>query len=162
MKKHCYLLLIMMVVSGMVSAQRYVGIRGGEFCNLSLRTYTDPAVAIEVTLTDRHNGFHLALLQEKFRPLELPWEGDFVFYTGIGGHAGFASSKRYDYDVDRTRSYRWGPLAGADFTAGIEYHFQKFPLSAGLEYNPFAEFSVADFFYLNVWNFGLTVRYAIN
>lgn len=162
MKKSYVFLTVFFALSGMVSAQRQLGIRGGEFCNLSLRTFVNPAVAIEVALTDRHNGFHIAMLQEKFRPLDFPWEGDFVFYSGWGGHAGFASSRKYYHWSDETRTYRWGPLAGADLTAGVEYRFQKIPLSAGLEYNPFAEFSVADFFYINVWNFGLTVRYAIN
>lgn len=162
MKKYFSLLLLAATLTLTASAQRYIGIRGGEFCNVSLRSFVDPGVAIEVNLTDRYNGFHVSMLQQKFRPLELPWDGEFVLYTGFGGHAGFASSRRYRDDWDDRFAHRWGPLVGVDFSAGAEYRFKKLPLTAGLDYNPFAEFSVADFFYLNAWNFGLTVRYCIN
>ena len=156
-----FILILIFRISTVV-AQQTVGIRGGGLCNISYRSFVDTDQAVEISLNDRYNGFHITMLSMKFKPLSIPWAEDVKLYTGFGAHAGFASSGRYDDYYDVHGDNRWGPLAGADFIIGAEYQFNSLPIIVGVDYNPFAEFSVARTFSLNAWNFGATVRYCIN
>ena len=161
--KNALLLFFFIAISGSVStAQQQVGLHAGQYSNISYRIFNTDEHATEIMLADRYNGFHLAYYTENFRPLENKWSGDVFLYTGFGAHAGFCSAKKdyYEYDDSDDRFYRWGPLAGAGFMAGVEYRFSSLPLTAGIDYNPFAEISVARIFSMNLWNFGAHVRYS--
>ncbi|PKP22383.1 MAG: hypothetical protein CVU05_04150 [Bacteroidetes bacterium HGW-Bacteroidetes-21] len=143
-------------------AQQQFGIRGGELSGLSYRQFDDPDHCIEVLLADRYNGLQVSLFTENFRPVLTEYSENISLYTGFGAHAGFSSSKHYLYNEDKEDSFyrlRTGPLAGVDFVCGLEYRFNKFPVTVGIDYNPYAELSFADIFRVSIWNFGTTVRY---
>ena len=50
-------------------------------------------------------------------------------------------------------------LAGLDGLVGLEYTFNKAPISLGIEVKPYFEFFGQEFFDVQLFDFGFTVKY---
>lgn len=138
------------------------GLRGGCSWGANLRLFSDETNAAEALLSFRDGGIQLAAIREKFMPALLTYSGNIFFYYGYGGHLGFTTWWREKYleDYDAyTCLRRAAPLAGIDGAAGIEYRFYKMPLTAGFDFKPFAEIGGQKFFRINLWDFGINIRY---
>jgi len=160
MKKTSLFLLLIIVSFLTASAQQQVGIRGGRNGSLSYRVFMEVDQAYEVKLVGRNNGLQFTVLNERFKPTLMKWSQNLFLYTGLGLHAGFSSSEQnFDEHDDKYTYNRTGPLAGVDFVCGLEYRVDKYPITVSLDINPYAEVSASDFFRLNIWNSGFSVRY---
>ncbi len=51
------------------------------------------------------------------------------------------------------------PLLGIDAYAGIEYRFESIPAVIGVDMKPFFEFSLYQFYKMNLWDMALTAKY---
>lgn len=156
------LILIFSLVVMSAFSQQQIGLRGGALSGISYRQFSDADHCVEVILADRYNGLQFSLLTERFKPVLIEHSENIFMYSGFGAHAGFSSSKHYlydDYEHDDVYKLRTGPLVGIDFVCGLEYRFNRYPITVGLDYNPYAEISFADIFRVDLWNFGTSVRY---
>ena len=144
------ILLFLLSFSIMASAQDYMrtaGIRGGINPGLTYRQFLDPSLAYEGLLSFRGEGVQFT-------------DGFFLVY-GYGCHAGFTNSRTYTF-LNRTYHYgknKFSPLVGMDGFLGLEYHFPGLPVQVGLDFKPFIELSLHEFFRLNVWDAAFTLKY---
>ena len=84
-------------------------------------------------------------------------------YKGYGGHIGYSKGRPDDYE-NSTHYYRRPsyPLAGIDGILGLEYRLYKYPFTAGFEFKPFAELGGRRIFRLNLWDFGVVLKYTFS
>jgi len=164
MKK--YLFLVLLITPLILPAQEYynsVGFRGGESWGFTYRICSDEENAAEALLSFRDGGMQLTAMKEIFMPVLLKYSNHFFFYKGYGGHLGYSrwNYKNYYENEFHRRYMKASPLLGIDGVLGLEYQLFKYPFTAGLEFKPFAEFGGRRFFRLNLWDFGLTVKYIL-
>lgn len=141
---------------------REAGVRGGLTSGLTYRHYLNDNLAYEALLSFRNGGLQMTILRQ-IREVTLTEYADNLYFTyGFGAHAGFFYTNKYSflwyndfYYTDR----KFSPVLGVDGYAGIEYRLTSFPLTLGLDYKPFFEFSSQQFFRLRIWDLGLTVKY---
>jgi hypothetical protein len=159
-----YIITTLLLISIQASAQdfdRSAGIRGGLTSGLTFRGHLDPELAYEGILSFRGKGLQFTILRQRFEPALLRLSDDFFITYGYGGHIGFTNSHSYQHlyrtihRADRTFS----PLVGFDGYAGIEYHFPGIPVQVGLDYKPFFEFSLRQYFQMSAWDVAFTLKY---
>jgi hypothetical protein len=74
---------------------------------------------------------------------------------------GFTNSQSYEhlfrtvYNPDR----KFSPLLGLDGYLGMEYHFPGIPVQVGIDYKPFFEFSLYQYFQMSAWDLAFTLKY---
>jgi hypothetical protein len=112
-------------------------------------------------LSFRQHGMQLTVMKEYYRPIMLK-NSDHIFgYYGWGGHLGFQWPSTDDYQWDYPpMAYSAGPTAGIDAIIGAEYRFYKVPITLGMNFKPFAEVSFTRFFFLNLWDYGFSIKYS--
>ena len=158
------ILLFLLSFSIMASAQDYMrtaGIRGGINPGLTYRQFLDPSLAYEGLLSFRGEGVQFTVLRQKFEPTLWSFSDGFFLVYGYGCHAGFTNSRTYTF-LNRTYHYgknKFSPLVGMDGFLGLEYHFPGLPVQVGLDFKPFIELSLHEFFRLNVWDAAFTLKY---
>ncbi len=134
------------------------GIRSGYSNGLSCRVLTGTGQWTEAMLLGRDRGVQLYLFFGK--SAELPRFGahGFGFSTAWGIHVGSAGRNYRPY---RAYSNERGllPVAGVDFLASLDFRLKKFPLIISADYKPFAEIIPDRFFRVNLWDFGISLRY---
>ena len=159
-----FLLLILILLAVTVTGQettRTAGIRGGINSGLTYRQFLDPSLAYEGLLSFRGEGLQFTVLRQRFEPALWKFSDGFFLVYGYGFHAGFTDAQTYTFF---NRSYHYGtnkfsPLAGIDGFLGLEYHFQGLPVQVGLDFKPFFELSLYEFFRMNVWDGAFTLKY---
>jgi hypothetical protein len=84
------------------------------------------------------------------------------FLYGFGGHIGFFYSDNYR-PFGLSRIYypgrRFSPVLGVDAYTGLEYRMESIPIVFGIDYKPFFEFSLYQYFKLQLWDFAFSARY---
>jgi hypothetical protein len=114
-------------------------------------------------LSFRNNGLKLTVLKENFRPALLRYSSHLFVCYGYGGHLGFQWKNNREEHWDYTSGlFSAGPVAGLDAYAGLEYRIYKIPFTLGLNFKPYAEFSVTRIFSLSFWDFGISLKYTFN
>lgn len=167
MKKISFFVLMVtfMHASLLVKAQDYqttIGLRCGVSSGFSLKFYKDEANAIEGLLSFRQHGMQLTVLKEYYRPIMLKHSDHIFAFYGWGGHLGFQWPSTDDYHWDYPPMiYSAGPTAGIDAIIGAEYRFYKVPFTLGMNFKPFAEVSFTRFFFLNLWDYGFSIKYSL-
>ncbi|MCK4745483.1 MAG: hypothetical protein KAT15_00530 [Bacteroidales bacterium] len=154
------LLLISIQASGQ-DFMRSAGIRGGVSSGISYRGFLNPELAYEGLLSFRNNGLQFTILRQHFEPaLSQISDGFFVTY-GYGGHLGYTNSHTYNrfYKTVHHPQKKFSPLLGLDGYLGIEYHFPGIPVQVGLDYKPFFELSLNQYFQMSAWDFAFTLKY---
>jgi hypothetical protein len=156
--------LLFLLSPSEINAQEYksaISLRSGVSSGISIQFMRDDVNTIEGGLSFRNNGLQLTVLREYYRPVFLRRSSHIFAYYGFGGHLGFEwrNSNHY-WDEYPHKVFSSGPAAGIDGIAGAEYRFSKVPIALGINYKPFAEFSITRFFNLNLWDFGFTCKYS--
>jgi hypothetical protein len=158
-------LFIIAWVPFLVSAQPYereAGLRGGLSAGISFRQYLHEQLSYEALLSFRNTGMQLTVLRQVHQYALEDFFDNMFFVHGFGAHAGYNFTDRYRSSLGRDVYYsyrRISPLIGVDGYAGIEYRFESIPLSIGLDYKPFFEFSFYQFFRLQIWDFAFSAKY---
>lgn len=161
--KH-FIIITLLFISVQASGQDFMksaGIRGGLTSGISFRGYLNPELAYEGLLSFRGNGLQFTVLRQHFEPALWQINDGFFVSYGYGGHLGFTNSHTY-WHLFRTvhqENKKFSPLLGLDGYLGIEYHFMGIPVQVGLDYKPFFEFSLYQYFQLSVWDFAFTLKY---
>jgi hypothetical protein len=159
--------LFFIIGHNITNAQDYqtaIGFRGGNTSGINFQFWSDETHALDGILSFRDNEIQMTILSEHYSPILLKRSTHIFGYWGWGGHLGYDWGNKYsnqlwDYPP---RVFRSGPAIGIDAVLGAEYRFYKVPITLGIDFKPFAEFSTTRFFSLNLWDFGLTARYAFN
>ncbi|MFC2115289.1 hypothetical protein ACFLTU_02350 [Bacteroidota bacterium] len=140
---------------------RSVGIRGGLTSGFSYRGYLNPELAYEGLLSFRSNGLQFTVLRQHFEPALWQISDGFFMTYGYGGHIGFTNTHTYN-QLFKTVHYsgnKFSPLIGLDGYLGIEYHFPGIPVLMGLDYKPFFEMSLREYFQMSAWDVAFTLKY---
>lgn len=161
-------LLLTLTLLGLITslqAQNYTraaGIRGGFTSGFTYRQYLDERLSYEGLLSFRNGGLQLTVLRQIHEAEPNAWIDNVFFIYGFGAHAGFLYSDRYrsiwyqDYYYNRRV---FSPAIGVDGYLGAEYRFVTVPLSFGIDYKPFFEFSTIQFFRLRLWDLAFSFKY---
>ena len=140
---------------------RSVGIRGGLTSGITYRQFLNPELAYEGLLSFRQSGLQFTILREHFRPTMWQVSDGFFITYGYGGHIGFTNAHTYKV-FNKYFHYpqrKFSPLLGIDGYLGIEYQFPGIPVQVGLDYKPFIEVSLYEFFRMSVWDVAFTLKY---
>ncbi len=163
--KHVLLLLIFSSALATLEAQNYsreAGIRGGLTSGFTYRQYLSDDLSYESILSFRQGGLQATILRQIHEPKPNDYLDNVFFVYGFGAHAGFYFSDRYrsvwyhDYYYPQRE---FSPVIGVDGYLGGEYRFTTVPISLGIDYKPFFEFSTIQFFRLRLWDFAFTAKY---
>ena len=161
--KH-YIIILLLLISFQASGQdfmRSAGIRGGLTSGLSYRGYLNPELAYEGLMSFRGNGLQFTILRQHFEPTLWHISNGFFATYGYGGHLGFTNSYTHEHlfrTVHRSDK-KFSPLVGLDGYLGIEYHFPGIPVQVGLDYKPFFEISLRQYFQMSAWDVAFTLKY---
>lgn len=129
MKKLSIIIMALVLTMSFAFARDNValGLRGGSFSGISLRSLNSSGSGVEYLLTASNNGFKLAALFENHNNISnatgLTW------FWGFGLHAGLSGTDFTTATVS----------AGLDAILGIEYSFLpqlNIPISLSLDYKP--------------------------
>jgi hypothetical protein len=163
---------VVMILSGFMvhghaqEKRTAVGLRLGGESGLNLRL-ADDDYALEGILGFDEEDFRMTALIEKFKPAFTDRFENVAMYTGMGCHIGIDNYEQTKYrTVDGVTYFsvrkRHDPVAGIDFVVGLEYKFKSLPLLASIDYKPYFDFFGEKDFNLDLWDFGLSVKYILN
>ena len=156
--------IIFTIASACMYGQFYpleAGVAGGISPGINFRAYLDENLSYEALLSFRNEGFQVHLIRQQHNELKMTEEGNFYLLYGYGAHTGFYYTDHYSFffrDIYFGRDV-FTPVLGVDGFAALEFRFVELPMSIALNYKPFMELSLRQFFGLNLWDFGLTVKY---
>lgn len=145
-----------------------VGFRGGYNWGPTI-TLSDGYRGVKGLLSFRDRGTQATAIYILSKPLENKYRFDLFFYYGVGAHLGYIKSKKKYYCDNcsgflKTDGYhrRTYPVIGFDGLFGAEYRFYTVPLIIAVDFKPFFEFFGENFFRINLYDFGVTLKYRIN
>lgn len=107
--------------------QTGIGIRGGLYNGLTIKSFLNTNTAIEGLVTTRWRGYTGTLLLEKHTNTE-----GIRFYYGAGGHIGVWEDNRNPF-FDRNGRYS---VVGFDGILGTEVNFKVIPFNISLDWKP--------------------------
>lgn len=145
--------------------QYQAGFRLGATSGFTGRAISNNEWAFEGILGFRSGGVQVYGLLERRKQLVFPRTDRFSLYYGAGAHIGFVGwHKYYAYEYyDRhnhwDRYSNYGFAFGIDGVAGLEYAFQKVPITLGVDFKPFFEFYGPFYLRVNFWDFAFGARY---
>jgi hypothetical protein len=165
MKKILYILLFISFNCSLFSQNfmREAGVRGGITSGFTYRQYLDEYLSYESILSFRQAGMQLTLIRQIHEgPSVLDIDANFNFLYGFGAHVGFFFTDKYTPLGYRDLYYpsrKFAPVLGVDAYAGMEYRMESFPVVFGIDYKPFFEFSLYEYFRMRLFDFALTAKY---
>ena len=163
MKK--FLLLMGFIIPLTSSAQQYTreaGFRGGLSAGITYRHYLHDNLSYEALLSFRQFGIQFTILRQVHETTLEEYADNFFLVYGFGGHAGYSYTDRYRSAFWSEIYYpyrRFSPLVGVDGFAALEYRFESIPISLAIDYKPFFEVSMYQFFRIQIWDFALAFKY---
>lgn len=117
---------------------------------LDVKHFMNPTSALEGQFSFSRNWFMVTGLYEFHGDIDgapgLKW------YVGPGAHLGFYNNRHQDHYNSNTTIY-----AGVDGVLGLDYKFNKAPISLSLDIQPAFSFPNGDF---NIWG-GLGIRFTL-
>lgn len=161
-------LIILMNLTLFSAAQEYrqqIGLRGGFTSGVSYKLFKDELKALEGILSYRDNGIQLTAIIETYKPVYLKHTDKVHFFSGLGAHIGYTAGYNNFWLEDRIfRSNYHGntfrPVLGLDAILGFEYRFNQIPFVLGIDYKPYFELFGQNFFSLNLWDIGISIKYS--
>jgi hypothetical protein len=158
------ILIALLLISLKVAAQdhlRSAGIRGGLTSGLTFRGYLDPQLAYEGLMSFRENGLQFTVLRQHFQSTLWNISDGFFLIYGYGGHLGFTNSHSYEllFRTVHNPDRKFSPLLGLDGYLGMEYHIPGIPVQVGIDYKPFFELSLYQYFQMSAWDLAFTLKY---
>ncbi|MEZ5073009.1 MAG: hypothetical protein R2751_19200 [Bacteroidales bacterium] len=141
--------------------QKEVGLRGGYTAGANFRVTIAENLSYEAQLGFRNQGLIGALYRQQHQNIGMDRLGNWDFIYGFGVHAGFYFTDSYRIFYREVYYGRdiFTPVAGVGAYLGVEYQMVDYPVSFGVSYLPHMEMSLKQLFGINLWDFGLTVRY---
>ncbi|MFN8207813.1 MAG: hypothetical protein U0T82_10470 [Bacteroidales bacterium] len=138
-----------------------LGVRGGEMSGITYRHLKTDYTGSELLLSFRDDGLQATFLRQKLRPTLGELGKNFWFVNGYGLHAGFTYENEFNVLFSRYiyEDKKLSPLLGVDGYLGLEYRFREIPLSMGIDYKPYFEFSGYDFFSIRLWDTAFMIKY---
>ena len=115
----------------------------------------------------REKGVQVTGMLKFYRPAFERVTDRFWWYAGVGGHVGYHKWTEY-FSVNQgiyTYYYefnRYSPVMGLDGLIGLEFRMDILPICFGVEYMPYFDLFGKNFFKLNYYDFGFTIKYAFN
>ena len=108
------------------------GFRLGHTTGISYQKFVQKEQAVDLMVSGRHNGLQFNTLYKWYSPTHFDFDGNFVFYYGLGGHFGFERFVPYNLEFNqpfpefnlRRKSYF---TMGVDVVFGIEYRMLLAP-----------------------------------
>jgi hypothetical protein len=159
------LLLLLLPLSALTSrAQHYtrdLGFRAGAFFGPTYRQYFNDEEYLEAMAQFNGRSFRVILLKQYSHPSFHKFSENLQFLYGFGLHAGVKSTDEY-HVFSRTYyygDYRTSPVFGLDGYMGMEYRFPDFPFLVGIDFKPFFEYSVNQYFDMNMFDFAFILKY---
>ncbi len=157
------LFVVFLLLAGASEAQEYMqaaGIRAGLCSGVEYRRFIDYQYSGRILLGARSRGLQLYALLEIHQWDLFSFTDNIGFYYGAGIHGGFVRwSEKFTSGTLTGEKVFTRPVVGIDGFAGLEYNFDLFPLSAGLEMKPAIDFWGRDGFDVIPWDFAFTLRY---
>ena len=158
------LIIILLTCSGTAFSQFYAkefGIRGGYSSGFTFRVNLDETLSYEGQLAYRDNGAIFSVIRQRHQELGMDRHGNWDFVYGFGPHVGFYMTSSYRILFREVYFGReiFTPVFGFDGYMGIEYKLVEAPVSFGINFQPFMEISLKQLFGINLWDFGITVKY---
>jgi len=161
--RHLYI-IILLTFSGTAFSQYYVkeiGMRGGYTSGITFRGNLDETLSYEGQLAYRDHGAIFSVIRQKHNEIGMDKYGNWDFIYGFGPHTGFylTSSYRILFREIYFGHEIFTPVFGFDGYMAIEYKLVEVPVSFGISFQPFMEISLKQLFGINLWDFGINVRY---
>jgi hypothetical protein len=140
---------------------REVGMRGGYSSGITFRVNIEEDLSYEAQLTYRQRGTIFSMLRQNHLEIGMDKNGNWEFLYGMGAHAGFyfTDSYRILWKEIYYGQNLFTPVIGVDGYIGVDYSLATIPVSFGCSFQPFMEISLRQIFSLNLWDFGIHVRY---
>jgi len=157
-------IIIFLSISTVASAQFYTrefGIRGGYTSGFTFRVNIPDNLSYEAQVAYRDGGSIAGLIRQVHREIGMDLHGNWEFIYGFGAHVGFYLTNSYRFffrDIYYGRRL-FSPVAGLDGYLGIEYQLVDAPVSFGVNFQPYMEISLKQLFGINLWDFGINVKY---
>jgi hypothetical protein len=157
-------IIILLSLSTTAFSQYYVkeiGVRGGYTAGITFRVNLDEDLSYEGQVGYRDQGTVLSIIRQKHQEVAMDRLGNWEFLYGFGAHAGFYFTDSYRILFRQIYFGRdvFTPVIGFNGYLGIEYKMVDAPVSFGFCYQPFMEISLKQLFGINLWDFGINVKY---
>jgi len=138
-----------------------IGMRGGYTSGITFRVNLDEDLSYEGQLGYRDNGGIFTLIRQQHREMGMNRLGNWDFIYGFGAHAGFYFTDSYRILFREVYYGRemFTPVIGFDGYIGFDYKLADVPVSFGINVQPFMEISLKQLFGINLWDFGVSVKY---
>jgi len=158
-------LMFILLFPVVLNAQVYIreaGFRGGISAGLTFRQHLHDHMSYEALLSFRQAGMQFTVLRQVHETTLAEYANNFFLVYGYGGHVGYYFTDRYRTAYWNEIYYpyrRFSPLIGVDGYAALEYRFETIPISLAIDYKPFFEVSMYQFFRLQIWDFAFAFKY---
>lgn len=157
-------IIILLCLSTTAFSQFYpreIGLRGGYTAGFTFRVNIDNDLSYEAQLSYRHQGAIFTMLRLKHLEIGMNKLGNWEFLYGMGIHAGFYFTDSYRIFVKEIYYGQnlFTPVVGMDGYIGIDYLLEEVPVSFGFSIQPHMEISMRQLIALNLWDFGVHVKY---
>jgi len=159
-----YIIILLLSTSASAFSQFFakeVGIRGGYSGGITFRINLEEDLSYEGQLCYRDQGAIFTVLRQQHTEIGMDRFVNWEFLYGFGVHAGFYFTDSYRILFREIYFGReiFTPVVGMDGYVGIDYKLVDLPMSFGVSFQPHMELSLKQVFGLNLWDFGLHVRY---
>jgi len=162
--KKLYIIITLALAGSTAFAQYYpmeVGLRVGYSMGISFRANIEENLSYEGQLVYRNKGAIFTVLRQNHVELGMNRHGNWEFLYGMGMHTGFyfTDSYRIFWKEIYYAQNLFTPVIGVDGYVGIDYSLESIPMSFGASFQPHMEISLQQIFGINLWDFGVHVRY---
>jgi len=157
-------IILLLTLSASVFSQfhtKELGFRGGYSSGITFRANIDETLSYEAQLSYRHEGAIFTMLRLNHLDMGMDKNGNWKFIYGMGVHAGFyfTDSYRIFFKEIYYSQNLFSPVVGVDGYIGIDYLLEYLPISFGISFQPHMEISLRQIFAINLWDFGIHVKY---
>ncbi|RPI44587.1 MAG: hypothetical protein EHM46_02675 [Bacteroidetes bacterium] len=158
------IIIIFLCTSTAVWSQFYTrefGVRGGYTSAFVFRVNIHDALSYEAQVAYRDGGSIAGLVRQVHREIGMDQNGNWIFTHGFGAHLGFYLTNSYRFFFREIYYGRrlFTPVVGLDGYMAIEYQMVDVPVSFGVNFQPYMEISLKKLFGINLWDFGVSVKY---
>jgi hypothetical protein len=161
--RNFYTIILLCLSTGAFSQfyAKEVGLSGGYTAGVVFRVNIEEDLSYEAQLGYRDQGAIFSMVRQQHLEIGMNQAGNWKFIYGFGAHAGFYFTNSYRILFREIYFGRdiFTPVVGMDGYLGIEYQLVDTPVSFGVDFQPFMEISLKQLFGLNLWDFGVTVKY---
>jgi hypothetical protein len=159
-----YTIIFLLCLSPAAFSQFYakeIGLRGGYSGGITFRVNLEEALSYQAQLSYRDQGAIFTMFRQQHKEIGMDRLGNWEFLYGFGVHAGFYFTDSYKILFREIYFGReiFTPVVGMDGYVGIDYKLVDLPMSFGVSFQPYMEISLKQVFGINLWDFGLHVRY---